>query len=109
MLNRLDDYPVHQTPEPVAHVSTGDRNAYDRYFFNGYRADGELFFAAAMGLYPNRGVIDASFSVVRGGVQTSVHASGRAPLERTHTAVGPVEVAVEEPLQRLRLRVAANE
>ena len=36
MLTRFDDYPVHQTPEPVAHPSTGDRNFYDRYFFNGY-------------------------------------------------------------------------
>ena len=50
MLDRFDDYPIHQSPEPVAHPPGGVRNAYDRYFFNGYTADGSLFFAVAMGL-----------------------------------------------------------
>ena len=40
MLTRGDDYPVHQTSEPIAQVGTGDRNFYDRYFFNGYSRDG---------------------------------------------------------------------
>jgi hypothetical protein len=109
VLTRFDDYPLHQTPEPVAHPSTGDRNFYDRYFFNGYDRRGEIFFAAALGLYPNRSVIDASVSVVRGGVQTSLHASARAPRERARTRVGPIAVEVEEPMRRLRLRVEPNE
>ena len=108
MLTRLDDYPIHQTPEPVAHPSTGDRNFYDRYFFNGYSRDGDLFFAAALGLYPNRRVMDAAFSVVRDGVQHVVRASRLAPRERTDTRVGPISVAVVEPLERLRVRVDAN-
>lgn len=108
MLNRLDDYPVHQTPEPLAHAASSDRNVYDRYFFNGYDRDGSVFFAFAMGLYPNRRVLDASFSVVRDGVQTSVHASRLAPLERTETRVGPLAVEVLEPMRALRLRVEDN-
>ena len=109
MLNRHDDFPIHQTPDPVAAPVTGDRNVYDRYFFNGYSRDGALYFAAAMGLYPNRSVLDASFSVVRGGVQTSVHASRRAPLERTETRVGPIAVEVLDAMRSLRLTVADNE
>ena len=109
MLNRLDDYPVHQTPEPLAHVGTGDRNAYDRYFFNGYAADGSVFFAAALGVYPNRFVQDAHFSVLRDGVQSSVHASRRAPAERTDTAAGPVRIEVVEPMRRHRVTVGPNE
>jgi hypothetical protein len=108
MLNRQDDFPIHQTPEPVATPVTGDRNVYDRYFFNGYSRDGSLYFAAAMGLYSNRSVLDASFSVVRGGVQTSVHGSRRAPLERTETRVGPIAVEVLDPMRSHRLRVADN-
>jgi hypothetical protein len=109
MLNRQDDFPIHQTPDPVSTPVTGDRNVYDRYFFNGYSRDGALYFAAAMGLYANRSVLDASFSVVRGGVQTSVHASRRAPLERTETRVGPIAVEVLDAMRSLRLRVADNE
>ena len=109
MLNRHDDFPIHQTPDPLAAPITGDRNVYDRYFFNGYSRDGALYFAAAMGLYANRNVLDASFSVVRGGVQTSVHASRRAPQERTETRAGPIAVEVLDAMRCLRLSVADNE
>ena len=40
MLTPFDDYPIHQTPLPIAQPATGDRNHYDRYFFNGYATDG---------------------------------------------------------------------
>ena len=78
MLSAFDDYPIHQTGDPIAHTASGDLNHYDRYFFNGYTTDGSLYFGAAMGLYPNRRVIDAAFSVVRDGLQVSVHASALA-------------------------------
>jgi hypothetical protein len=109
MLGRLDDYPVHQTPEPLAYPATSDRNAYDRYFWNGYARDGSLFFAVALGVYPNRRVMDAAVSVVRGGEQVSLHASRRAPDERTETRVGPIEVEVLEPMRSHRVRVLPNE
>ena len=37
MLSRHDDFPIHQTPEPLAHTSTGDRNFYDRYWLGGFQ------------------------------------------------------------------------
>ena len=37
MLTKFDDYPIHQTSEPIAVVATTDRHAYDRYWFNGYQ------------------------------------------------------------------------
>lgn len=108
MLTRFDDYPIHQTPEPVAQPSTGDRNFYDRYFFNGYARDGGFFFGAALGLYPNRRVMDAAFSVVRDGTQWALRASRLAPAERGETRVGPIAVEVVEALRVLRVRVGAN-
>src|SRR5690606_10210568 len=102
MLTRLDDYPAHQTPEPLAHPVTGDRNFYDRYFFNGYTRDGDLFFAVAMGRYPNRRVQDAAVSVVRGGTQYVLRASRLAPVDPTETSVGPIEVDIEAPMRRIR-------
>ena len=44
MLSKFDDYPIHQTSLPIAQPATGDRNAYDRYWFNGYQDDGEFYF-----------------------------------------------------------------
>jgi len=107
MLTPFDDYPIHQTPLPVAHPVSGDRNFYDRYFFNGYDPDGEWFIGATMGVYPNRDVIDASFSVLRDGVQRSVFASARLPADRTATRVGPFTLEVLEPLRTTRIRVDA--
>ena len=84
MLNKLDDYPIHQTPEPIAHPATSDRNVYDRTWFNGYSNDGQRYFGIGMAIYPHRGVLDCAFSVVeQGGRQHAFYGSRRAPLERT--------------------------
>jgi hypothetical protein len=107
MLTSFDDYPVHQTPLPVAHPGSGDRNHYDRYFFNGYDRGGEFFFGVAMGRYPNRGVVDAAFSIVQDGRQRSVFASAPAPLDPAETRVGPISIEVVEPLSVNRVRVDA--
>jgi hypothetical protein len=104
MLTKADDFPIHQTPEPIAYAGT-DRNFYDRYFFNGYTRDGSCFFAAAMGVYPQLNVIDAAFSVVVDGIQHNLHASRILNMERFDTRVGPIAIEVVEPLERLRLRV----
>ncbi len=114
MLTSFDDYPVHQACVPVAHTATTDVNFYDRYFFNGYSADGGLYFALAMGLYPNRHVVDAAFSVITGTdgdrEQTSVFSSGRAPADRRDaTEVGPIRVEIVEPLHIARLHADAPE
>lgn len=107
MLTRLDDFPIHQTPEPIAHPASNHPNTYDRYFFHGYDVGSRTLFAAALGVYPIRGIIDASFSVVRDGVQRAVHASARAPRERSQTRVGPISIEVLEPMRRHRVRVDA--
>jgi hypothetical protein len=104
VITRADDYPIHQTAEPVAYAGT-DRNFYDRYFFNGYSPDGDVFFAAAMGIYPHLNVLDASFSVLHGGRQYNVHASRCLHMERLDTRAGAIAVEVLEPLRRLRVRV----
>lgn len=108
MLTKGDDYPIHQTAEPVAFAGT-DRNFYDRYFFNGYSADGSLFFAGALGVYPHLNIMDAAFSVVADGRQHCLFASRIMGFERMDTRVNPIAVEVIEPLHRLRLAVAPND
>jgi hypothetical protein len=109
VLSPYDDLPLHQSAEPIAYAGTSDRNAYERYFFNGYDREGDLFFAAALGVYANREVIDAAFSVLRDGVQRSVHASGRLGRDRVRTSIGPIRIDVQEPLRILALSVDASD
>ena len=100
MLSKFDDYPIHQTPEPIAHPATSDRNAYDRYWFNGYAPDGEFYFGVGMALYPHRKILDGAFSIVHDGEQHAFHASRRASREPSETAAGPYRIEVLEPMKR---------
>lgn len=109
MLNRLDDFPVHQTPEPLAQPATSDRNAYDRTWFNGYAADGSYYFGIGMAVYPHRGILDGAFSVVEpNGRQHCFYASRRAPVERTEMEIGPFRIEVVEPMRRARVVLDEN-
>jgi hypothetical protein len=115
VLSGYDDFPLHQAPVPVSETSSSDLNFYDRYFFNGYDQDGSSYFAVAMGLYPNRHVADAAFSVVKRGAegaseQVSVFTSQRAPADRRDaTHLGPIHVDIVEPMQVVRISVDAVE
>lgn len=109
MLTRFDDYPLHQTPEPLAHPGSTDRNTYDRYWFNGFSTDGSFYFGIALGLYPNRRIMDCALSLVRNGVQYAFHASRRAPVERDELQVGPFRIEILEPMRRLRVSLSDND
>ena len=108
MLTKADDFPIHQRPDPIAKPGT-DKNFYDRYFFNGYAREGRQFFALALGVYPNRNVIDASFCVIHDGVQHNLRASRHLGGERMDIHVGPISIEVLEPLRSLRIRVDDGE
>ena len=109
MLSKFDDYPIHQTPEPVAHPASSDRNVYDRYWFNGYAPDGEFYFGVGMAIYPHRKILDGGFSLVRDGEQHAFHVSRRAPREPGETAAGPYRIEVLEPMRRVRVVLEPNE
>jgi hypothetical protein len=102
MLTWGDEYPIHQTPEPVW-VAGSDRNFYDRYFFNGYAKDGSVFFGAAFGVYPHLNIMDGSFSVLKDGVQRSVHVSRVMHHERMDVRVGPMRIDVVQPLHSVKI------
>jgi hypothetical protein len=109
MLNKLDDFPIHQTPEPIAHPATSDRNVYDRTWFNGYAPDGSYYFGIGMAIYPYRGILDCAFSVVQPGQrQHCFYGSRRAPDERTDMRCGPFRLEVIEPMKRTRVILDDN-
>ena len=108
MITPFDDFPIHPSGDPIVQTASADPNHYDRYFFNGFHRDGDFFLGGAMGHYPNRGVIDASFCIVIDGVSHSIFASGSMPLGR-ETTIGPITVSVPEPLREIRFTVEPNE
>jgi hypothetical protein len=108
MLTKGDDYPIHQTPEPIAY-SGSDRNFYDRYFFNAYAPDGSAFAAIAFGVYPALNVADAHIAIVKDGKERCLHASRVLGMERLDLKVGPIAIDILEPLQKLKVTVQKTE
>ena len=108
MLSNGDEFPIHQTPEPIAFSGT-DRNFYDRYFFCGYLPDGDGYFAMAFGVYPHLNIADAHFSILRDGVQHCLHTSRILGGERMDLQVGPIRIEVIEPLNIMKVTVAESE
>ena len=109
MLSVFDDYPIHQTPAPIRDPSTSDPNAYDRYWFNGTTGDGGVYFAIALGRYPNRFVLDGGFTVALGGQQRSFFGSRRSPDDPAELTVGPFAIDVVEPMRVLRVTLGPND
>lgn len=104
MLSRWDDYPIHQAALPVTQTASSDPGRYDRHWLAMH--DTELTTQVGFGLsvHPNRGIVDAAFSVSREGRQASVF--GSTPLTRDRDMVaGPLRLEVVEPMRTLRVVV----
>jgi len=109
MLSKFDDYPIHQTAEPVFHTASSDRFVYDRYWYNAHAKDSSFYFGVGLCRYPNLGILDGSLSIVADGEQHAFHGSCRAPDEPTDTRIGPMELKIREPMGRHQLTIAPNE
>ena len=109
-ISRLDDYLVHQIPEPIGTVSAADPNFYDRHYFNLHGSSDEVFLVTGLGQYPNLGVTDAfvSVSVER---HPAARCGPRATSPRTASTrrSGPLRVEVIEGLRSLRVVCEPNE
>ena len=86
-----------------------DRNFYDRFFFNGYSADGTIFFAAALGVYPQLNIMDASFALSYEGRQYNLRASKEMLGDRLALSIGPLSIEIIRPMQETRITLTDNE
>jgi hypothetical protein len=108
MIGKLDDTLWHQIASTFDHVGTSDSRFFDRYWFAVYAPDGQAAAQFTMAVYNNMNVLDGGFVIVRNGAQHNLRVS-RALRPRFQTAVGPLSVAVEEPLERLQILVAPGD
>lgn len=108
-LSELDDYCIHQCARVIREPATDDRNAYDRYFANGFARDGRYYFAVSLGRYPNRGIMDAAVTFQTNGVHHSFFASRRDPEEPTAMRLGEFELRIEKPMRVMSVRLERND
>jgi len=109
MITDFDDYLIHQAPFPINQAGIVNRNAYDRYWFNGFDKSGTFLFEIGFGRYPNRFVQDGHFSVSVDGVQHSFHASRRIADNPIDASAGPLRIEVVKPMRVVRVIVEPNE
>lgn len=109
MLSKFDDYPIHQTPDPIAHPASSDKDVYERYWFNGYSRAGDIYFGIGTALYPHLGLHDCGISIVHEGVQHAFHASARATSEPSDLRIGPFDLELTEPMKSCRVTLESNE
>ncbi len=109
MIGPLDEYPVHQVPQPIAWPGNSDRNFYDRSYFNAHDRSGDIFVITGIGYYPSLGVKDAFVLVRRGDEQTAVHLSDAIDQNRLHQHVNGYHLDVVDPLQTIRIVMEETE
>jgi len=109
MLSLFDDYPIHQTPDPIAVPASSDKDVYERYWFNGYSKAGDTYLGIGTAYYPHLGIRDCGISFVHDGVQHSFHASARASDEPTDMKIGPFRLQIVEPMRSCRVVLDAND
>ena len=91
-LSPLDDFMIHQTPDPIRVMWTGDPRAYERYWMVCHDPEGRVLLATGGSFYPNLDRAEAYAIVNVGGRHTTVRgfrrvgSRPRRPADRRHRA-----------------------
>ena len=109
MLTKFDDFPIHQTPVPISTPVTGEKDFYERYWFNGYSKVGDMYLGVGTARYPHLDIQDCGISIVHNGVQHAFHASARANSEPSDLSVGPFNLKITEPMKACRVVLEPND
>ena len=107
-LSGLDEYPIHQIPEPLRIVSTSDARAYERYWFTAQDLDSDIFLVTGFGFYPNMGTADAYAILVHEDRHTAVRAFRLLGDDRSVIATGPLSAERVEPFREWHLKLGGN-
>jgi hypothetical protein len=104
----LDEYLIHNYPQPVRVMWTTDPRAYERLWFTSQDEVGELLVMIGLGFYPNLGTVEAYAIVNHRGHHTTVRAHRSLGDDRTDMRVGPINFEIVEPFKEWRLTLDDN-
>lgn len=105
MISVWDDLAIHQTPAPLDQPATSDPAAYERYYFGFVDVSGAAAVSLVVNVHPNKGLIDAGFSVSQDGRHESLFASDRLRGDRADLVCGPIRLTITDPMRSLRIQV----
>ena len=108
-LSPLDDYMIHQTPDPVRVMWTGDPRAYERYWMICHDTTGEVLVATGGSIYPNMDRAEAYAIVNHRGRHTAVRSFRSLGVDRADMQVGPIAPVIVRGLREWSYVLEPNE
>ncbi|MHB8669215.1 MAG: hypothetical protein ACYDAD_01440 [Acidimicrobiales bacterium] len=108
-MSGLDEYLVHNHPNPLRVMWTSDDRAYERIWFSSHDDRGDLMAVCGLGFYPNLGTAEAYAIVNREGRHTTVRAHRLLGDNRMDMRIGPIGFEVVEPFREWRLTLDRND
>lgn len=108
-LSPLDDYLIHQTPDPIRVMWTGDPRAYERYWMVCHDPAGEVLVAAGGSFYPNLDRAEAYAIVNVGGMHTTVRGFRALGADRADLRIGPIAPRIIRGMRWWRFELEPNE
>ena len=107
-LSPLDDFFIHQTPDPVRVMWTGDPRAYERYWMVCHDPAGEVLVATGGSFYPNLDRAEAYAIVVSAGKHAGVRAYRPLGVDRADLRLGPINPQIVRGLREWRYVLEDN-
>jgi len=107
-LTALDEFLVHNSPQPIRVMYTTDVRTYERLWFTCQDRTGDLYVVTGLGFYPNLNTAEAYSIVVLRGQHTYVHAHRRLGDNRMNMRVGPINFELVESFKDWHLTLADN-
>lgn len=108
-LSSFDEFPIHQTVEPIRFVDTTDPRAFERYWFTASDTEGKFFLVVGFSFYPNLNKTDAYCLFLADGKQTNVRAHRSLGPDRAVFEIGPFHAKPVEPFKEWHVRLDENE
>lgn len=107
-LSRYDEFPVHQTPYPVACIPSTDLAWDDGYYVGIYSQADDVFLYMGIRVSPNTNRIGAYAGIVTDGTQYTVRLS-RSWSDDDDLRVGPLHLQISDPFQVIRTVLQSND
>jgi hypothetical protein len=108
-LTPLDDYMIHQTPDPIRVMATSDFRAYERYWMVCHDAAGKVLVATGGSFYPNLDRAEAFAILNVEGRHVAVRGFRPLGADRADMRVGPIDPVIVQGLRQWQFSLHTNE
>ncbi|MFN0089767.1 MAG: hypothetical protein ACKVWR_05770 [Acidimicrobiales bacterium] len=108
-LSPIDDYLIHQTPDPIRVMWSSDPRVYERYWMVAHDDGGELLVATGGSFYPNLDRAEAWAIVNLRGRHIAVRGFRPLGVDRVDLRCGPINPTILQGMRLWRYELDENE